>query len=131
MRAGSQQWPRCTPAYAPPDVVTALHAGCKLEVTAAHDVWALGVVAFEAIAGQQAMRSVNDIRRSAAGQQAYPWEGPLGAQPPAWRHSRLRGLLLPCLARNAAARPSAAAVAELVSQVGQSTALREGASAEI
>lgn len=95
-----------------------------MATAAAQDVWALGVVAFEAIAQRQALPSIRDIRACAAGTEAYPWQLPPEAQPPAWRESRLRRALAPCLERDPAARPSAAALAASVSSMGQATTLR-------
>ena len=44
------------------------------------------------------------------GSSRFPWELPDAEQPPAWRRSRLRPVLLPCLSRAAAVRPTAAAL---------------------
>jgi serine/threonine protein kinase len=122
--AGEIKWPRCTLAYAPPEVVAAVDASRHVEVSAAHDMWALGVMAFEAIAGRVAFTMVSDIRECASGRAPYPWELPADEQPPAWRRSRLRGLLSPCLAREPAGRPSAATLLESVARMGDATTLK-------
>jgi hypothetical protein len=58
---------------------------------------------------------------AAHGRALYPWEEPEGEQPRPWRASALRPLLLPCLSRDTAARPSASALAATVQRVGVST----------
>ena len=120
MHAGSIQWPRCTLAYAPPDVVVAVYENRSIEMDPAQDVWALALMAYEAIVGGRTLQSITDVKLCAAGQ-PYPWELPAAQQVPAWRSSRLRSLVEPCLTREAAARPSAAALAAAVSDLGHLT----------
>jgi hypothetical protein len=54
---------------------------------------------------------------------AYPWEGSSSGLPMAWKRSRLRSQLLPCLARDPAQRPTAAAVLARVMGLGQATTM--------
>lgn len=44
----------------------------------------------------------------------YPWDAPFPELPKAWRESTLRELLQRCLRRDAAARPSAAALVDAI-----------------
>ena len=118
------QWPRCTLAYAPPNIVTAVYDDRHIEMSAAHDMWAVGVMAYEAVVGHMAMSSISVIRACAAGRQAYPWEVPSGEQEPAWRKSRLRGIMATCLSRDPSVRPTAQALSAAVSNVGHATTMR-------
>lgn len=86
-----------------------------------HDIWALGVVAFEAVTQSRALTSQAQIAQCVQGGAAYPWEVPPGAQPQAWRQSRLRPLVAPCLQRDAALRPTAAQVHAAVGRLGQAS----------
>jgi serine/threonine protein kinase len=92
-------------------------AGADLQ---AHDIWALGVLAYEAVTGTRALLSIDDVRSCASGSSPYPWELPAAELHPAWRASRLRHLLQPCLARDAAKRPSAVSLTVSVSRFGHS-----------
>ena len=121
MIAGSSQWPRCTLAYSPPELAHAVDASRRVTVSAAHDVWALAVMAYEAVAQQQVLHMTGQVFECALGAAQYPWECPEEAQPPAWRQSRLRAVLLPCLSRDTTARPSAAALLERVTCLGHET----------
>jgi hypothetical protein len=87
-------------------------------------MWALGVMVFEAIAQRDTFPTTSDIRDCAAGRARYPWELPPTEQPPAWRQSRLRGLVVPCLAREGATRPSAEVLLTAVERVGHTTTMR-------
>ena len=88
-----------------------------------HDVWALALMAYEAIARQTTFTMMSDAFNCAYDHQKYPWEQSLEAQPLAWRQSRLRGALLPCLARDAAQRPTAAALLDSIVRLGHATLL--------
>lgn len=87
----------------------------------AHDVFAVGVMAYEAICHARCAFRLEYIAACAAGDEWYPWELPLRRQPPVWQSSRLRPLLEPCLRRDDAARPSAAALVQSVGRIGQTT----------
>ena len=102
----------------------AVHGNTDIVVEAAHDIWALGVMAFEAIVQSQTLESLGDIRRCAEGKQAYPWELPAEQQSISWRQSKLRGVVMPCLSRESVARPSALEVLDSVAQLGRATTMR-------
>ena len=114
MCAGDYMRPSCTLAYAPPEVAAAMRERTLVRVDAAHDVWALGQMAFEAIVGAETRHfrspspSPSGSPASRGAPRVLPWELPAEAQPAAWRESRLRTIVEPCLHRDPALRPSAA-----------------------
>ena len=116
--AGEVRQPRCTLACAPPEVVCADMSCATVRASPSHDIWGLAVTVFECICRQPALCSRAQVRAAAMGDQPYPWELPTDKQPPAWRQSRLRALLQPCLARNAAERPTAQQLLADVAGVG-------------
>ena len=120
---GELKWPRCTLAYAPPDIVTAAKANRDVPMTAAQDLWALGVIAYEAVVGAVTFTSVTAIGECASGAAQYPWERPLDAQPSAWRRSKLRALITPFLSRDPDARPSAATLLDALGRMGHATTM--------
>ena len=61
LRAGSVQWPRCTLAYAPPEVVKGAYANIRIKVATAHDIWALGALLVVSVGCTQ---SVSALMRS-------------------------------------------------------------------
>lgn len=93
----------------------------KIRVHPSHDVWALGVIAFEAITNERALKGQSNVVACAHGAQPYPWELPWEQQPVRWRNSRLNKLVMPALARDPAARASAEDLYAAVSRVGQAT----------
>ena len=95
-----------------------------LATAAAHDVWALGVMAFEATVGCHSAPTMQVLKLCAAGTHPYPWELPRAEQPAAWRASPLRRVLAPCLSRDPAARPSAALLAAGLSGLAQERVAR-------
>ena len=117
--AGDVLWPRCTLAYAPPEVALAVDANRDITIATEHDMWALGVMAFEAVVKRQALTTLADVQKCARGAAPYPWELPPDHQPPAWRQSRLRGVITPCVARDPRARPTAAGLLAAVERIGQ------------
>jgi serine/threonine protein kinase len=123
-RTGTVRWPRCTLAYAPPNVVLAVRANQEVPVSPAQDVWALGVMAFEVIVQRVTLTTMLDISECANGARPYPWEAEPAVQPPAWRQSRLRALLAPCLARDPAQRPTAAQLLQEVGRIGHASTMR-------
>ena len=80
--------------------------------------------AFEAIAQRQTLSTMKEMYDCARGTAAYPWELPGAQQPRAWRHSRLRAVLLPCLSRDPDARPAAAELMRSVTRMGHATTLQ-------
>jgi hypothetical protein len=78
-------------------------------------------MAYEAITNTRALDSQGYITRCAQGAAQYPWERSEREQPQAWRSSRVKALMLPCLERDPAARPTAQQLYTSVSRVGQAT----------
>ena len=107
--------------YAPPEVVLAAYADRHIKVHPSQDVWALGVLAWEAVISHPALTLQSTVKACAEGSQMYPWECSPDTQPRMWRQSRLRNIVEPCLARNPAKRPTAAALLAAVGQLGQHT----------
>jgi serine/threonine protein kinase len=112
---------RCRPSYSlqyvAPEVFAAVNAGEEyITVSAAADIWALGVIAFELLSRSRAFPagiSKEAITSQLLGQQALPWEegGSGNAE-----LSKLRGLrrsVLRCLRRNPESRMSAAELVEM------------------
>ena len=95
-----------------------------IAVHPSHDVWALGVIAYEAITQGRALTSQTQIAQCAQGQAAYPWEVAQSELPRAWVQSRLRPLVEPCLKRDAAERPAAAQIHAAVNRLGQFSTAR-------
>ena len=63
------------------------------------------------------------VLQCALGLETYPWELPAAQLHAHWQHSKLRGILEPCLSRDAEQRPSAHAVLDAVSRLGQNTSV--------
>ena len=89
-----------------------------------HDVWALGVIAYEAITQTRSLTTQNQIAQCAQGHAQYPWEAHSSQQPQEWLQSRLRTVMMPCLQRDAAARPTAAQTHARVARLGQRSTAR-------
>ena len=104
--------PRCTLRYAAPEVIAAHLSGGRVTVTAAADIWSLGLIAFELLSGQPAALSEAELYVCAAGGRQFPWE----AEPAEngdggeWARSRLRPVILACLARDPVERASVEAL---------------------
>jgi serine/threonine protein kinase len=64
--------PRCTLAYAAPEVALAANGSRKIEMTADQDIWALGVMAFEAITQKLTLNTMKEMYDCASGSQGYP-----------------------------------------------------------
>ena len=114
---------RCSLSYAPPEVVTAHFHGKPIAVHPSADIWALGVMAFEVLSGRRAMQSISELYLFASGAQSYPWEAAPDAAAEPWRKLRLWSLVEACLARDPAARPTAAMVVQRVQQTWQKTTM--------
>jgi serine/threonine protein kinase len=83
-------------SYAAPEVVRAYEDSSKLEVSAAQDVWALGVMAYEAMVGQPSFprhTRASVVFQCAHGTRLYPWERPGFQQPELARFSSLPACL--------------------------------------
>lgn len=121
---GERTFPRCTPLYAAPEVMRALSDEEPVEVAAAHDVWALGVVTYEVIIARPAFPrrfQASLLHRCATGAAEYPWEAPPEQQEPLWRRSRLRELVAQCLCRDPAGRPSARDIVDSIVRMSSAT----------
>lgn len=124
-RASERVPARCTPLYAAPEVLRAADADADVVAHAATDMWALGVIAFEALTHGPAFepgRRGADVFAAAAGRWRYPWEVAEAELPGVWRRSRLRGVTGACLARDPAARPSAQRMLDAMQRLGSATA---------
>lgn len=106
--------------YAAPEVIQALESGRRtVHVNAAVDIWAIGVIAFELLAGERAFpvdglpsaETEQAAKDAIMGRTPLPWEALSdGANE---RLGRLRGMrrtVLRCLDRDPAERPSAQAL---------------------
>jgi serine/threonine protein kinase len=106
--AGELAEPKMTRAYASPETVSAYQNRQMVMVTAALDIWSLGVVVFEAFAKEPAVPPGNgDVcSRRAEGTEQYPWErtGTIRG----FSDSRACEIVQACLARDPAMRPTAA-----------------------
>ena len=123
--AGTVSWPSCTPHYAPPEVACALWTSQHITAHPSHDIWSTGVLLYEAITQQRAMKSQTQIAQCAQNQELYPWEVDLRQQPRPWKQSRLRAVIEPCLRRDASARPSAEQLHAGVIRLGQCSTSNE------
>ena len=117
-RAGETCCPRCSLGYAPPEVVRAAHNNEHVRISPAQDMWALGVIAFEAVVGSVTFKLSADVADCAYGRARYPWERASAEQPAAWQQSRLRRLLQPCMSREPRQRPVAEVLLASVSKMG-------------
>lgn len=132
MFAGKRHSPQLSP-YVPPEVLIASASKQSCFALPSADIWALGVVAFEALTGQRLVgsnRSFSAVSSSfwnteailpelyalAKGSSAYPWEVAVGRLPEAWAWCPSRVELQICLARNPVERPSAATLLESLRQ---------------
>ena len=121
LSAGAPAPVGCTLPYAPPEVVNAWYSGDTITVQPSHDIWSLGVLAFECITQQQmplVFGNKDAIRACAAGERPYPWEEPEAQQPAAWVRAEARSVLQECLLRDADSRPSAAKLLRALARIG-------------
>ena len=111
--------PRCTLAYAAPEILAAYSARRRVPSNPAQDVWALGVMAYEALTHSSAFpqfASEADIIEAAAGTREYVWEG--AGTLPAFAKSRARRLIGACLEREARMRPTAGHLLRIIGAMG-------------
>lgn len=104
---------QCTLGYAAPEVVRAHYAHQPLAALPSQDVWALGVMTYEAFAREPAVDPWavrGHCADLAGGAASYPWEA--GAPASAFGGSRARDLVERCLARDPRRRPTAAALVQ-------------------
>ena len=121
--AGTRAPARGTLTYAPPEIVRAHLDSADVAVDASHDMWSVGVMAYEAITGSKVFDGTTHVFDAArlTDPQPYPWEAPDSAFAAACRQFRLRAVVLQCLSRDAAARPSAAALLSQMERIGEET----------
>lgn len=101
---------RCSLGYAPPEAINAHTTRSDLTVEPSLDIWAIGVIVYECLAGCRAFDrhgGVEEVYECAQGLQPYPWERRLEELPEGWRKFRARSIFDSCLQRNPAARPRA------------------------
>ena len=112
--AGTMRGPSYSLQYVAPEVLAAVEAGdASIETSAAADIWALGVIAYELLTNSRAFgmgttRAV--ITAQVLGREAAPWE-----QEPRAVGAKLRGLrrsVMSCLQRDPEQRPTAAQLVE-------------------
>ena len=107
--AGEEASSQCSLAYAAPEVLQSCAAGMRIPAQPAADIWALGVTVYEALTGTLVfppfLMKPADIHAAASGSAHYPWEVDHDVQ---FSRYRIRPVVEACLARDAAARPSAA-----------------------
>lgn len=86
----------------------AWHEKRNVTATAAQDIWALGVMVFEAFSREAAVDPFGGPRmcvRLAQGEEQYPWEGPRKIR--SFTDSRAHELVKACLDRDPEERPTA------------------------
>jgi serine/threonine protein kinase len=116
-----------TLAYAAPELVNALNAQQNIRATPAHDMWAIGVMAYEALSFTRAFptfQAADVIAACAAGRAKYVWEGRMEELAPPFAKSRLCDVVLSCLARNPDERPTAQQLRARVRSLGEVTTTR-------
>ena len=99
-------------------MVVAFDEKRKVEAAPAQDVWALGVMVYEAFTrnpGVDPFGGANGAKQLARGELQYPWE----AAELEWPFGGVRAqrAVLSCLARNPTVRPTAAALVESISRI--------------
>lgn len=131
--AGDEAPMRCSLHYAAPEVLQSYRSGKPIAASPSADIWALGVMAFEALTNTHVfpafVSTSNDVYAAASGTTRYPWESQRGDA----RIVRLRvwPILAACLARDPAARPSAAQLLASLERAVNVTAVVEPAAAQL
>ena len=95
-------------AYAAPEVLQSYAAGMRIAAHPAVDIWALGVMVYEALTGALVFPPFGqrpvDVYAAASGSASCPWGLHRNVR---FSRYRIRPVIEACLARDAAARPSA------------------------
>jgi serine/threonine protein kinase len=108
--AGTRCEVSCTLCYAAPEVINAREDRAELTVEPSLDIWAIGVIVFECLAGCRVFGghgAFEQVVEFAKGLQQYPWERPSKEIPKGWRRSRACSLFSSCLSRDPTVRPTA------------------------
>ena len=114
--------PQCTLGYAAPEVIVAYERKEEVIADAASDIWALGVMVFEAFTRKPAVDpfgGAEGAKKLARGELKYPWEE--AELDKAFGGSRARLVVQSCLARDSAARPTAARLVQGISHISNHT----------
>jgi serine/threonine protein kinase len=93
-------------------------------VEASFDMWSIGVIVYECLAGSRAFRphgAIEEVFECAQGLMPYPWEQPLQDLPKGWSKSRTRAFFSDCLLRDPAARPTAAQLLSSLNKFNNTT----------
>ena len=99
-------------------MVIGFHEQRAVPAAPSQDVWALGVMVFEALTRRPAVDpfgGAEGCKKLARGEAQYPWEG--GEQDREFGGSRARQLVESCLARDPERRPAAAALVEAIRMI--------------
>ena len=107
--AGEEASKQCSLAYAAPEVLRSYAARKPIAADPAVDIWALGVVAYEALTDSvvfpPSARASRDACAAAHSSAPYPWES--GRRDKQLSQCNLCEVVVACLARDPSARPSA------------------------
>ena len=114
---------QCSLTYAPPEVFQSYSAGERFAAHPAADIWALGVMVYEALTDDIVfppfVTSASDVLAAASGSVRYPWELDRDKQ---FSRYRIRPAVEACLARDPAARPTAASLIAQIDRLANVTA---------
>ena len=108
--------------YASPEVVQSWVDHAAIPAYPSADIWALGVIMWEALTHRAAFARFapkSDVIAAAAGTALYPWEAATLDAP--FARSRIRLAVEACLQRDAAARPSAAELVSMIDRLANKT----------
>ena len=99
-------------------------SNAQITVHPSHDIWACGMLAYEAVTQTRVLTSQSLVTQCAQGHAPYPWEVEAEQQPRVWLQSRLRAVMLPCLQREPAARPTAEQLYGSLSRLGHCSVIQ-------
>jgi serine/threonine protein kinase len=113
-----------TLAYAAPEVLAAYAAKQKIPADPAHDIWSLGVMAYECLTSSRVFPVYIDPRVvfvTASGKEKYPWEAEVLDE--TFRKSRARELIAACVVRDPRGRPTAEKLVKMIDSLGNNTTM--------